>query len=358
MIPLIEEEEAQAVSEYMKSGGFLTEYTKTTELEKAIAEFVGARNVIMVSNGSVSLYMILKVLGIGQGDDVLVPNYTMIATANAVVLTGANPLFVDVEPETLCIDFLLIDSVITNRTKAIILVTANGRYPSYPMDALLKYCDGKGIYLIEDAAQSLGSQFPSGAHQGTVGIMGSFSFSVPKVITTGQGGCIVTNNDELAQKVRKLKDFGRVKGGIDIHSEIGFNFKYTDLQAVIGIEQMKKLPNRVNKKREIWNRYHNNLMDCHQVEFFKFDHKFTTPWFIDVLVERREELQSHLYHNGISTRVMYPPITRQGAYDRKGEYPVAEKVGLFGLWLPSYVQLENEDIDFICSVIQEFFIES
>jgi len=357
MIPLFGPEEALAVDTYMKSGGFLTEYIHTTELERRIAEYVGSKHAIMVSNGTVSLYMMLKILGIGPGSDVIVPNYTMIATANSVTMCGANPIFIDVEKETLCLDINLLDQVLTKSTKAIFLVTANGRFPSYDIDVLKQYCLDRDIYLLEDAAQSMGCNYASGRHIGTVGVMGSFSFSVPKIITTGQGGCIVTDNDEFASKLRRLKDFGRSKGGLDVHDSIGFNFKFTDLQAVIGIEQIKKLSQRINIKNKIWDRYRNNLEDCEEIKLFKHDQKSGAPWFIDSIVQARSELRIYLETQGIQTRVMYPPINQQVAYSRSGSFPVSEYVGESGLWLPSYVQLENSDIDFICEQIRNFYLE-
>ncbi len=356
MIPLFGPEEALAVDSYMKSGGFLTEYIQTTELERRIAEYVGSKHAIMVSNGTVSLYMMLKILGIGPGSDVIVPNYTMIATPNSVTMCGANPVFVDVERETLCLDINLLDQVITTTTKAIILVTANGRFPSYNIEALQQYCLDRDIYLLEDAAQSMGCSYPMGQHIGTIGVMGSFSFSVPKIITTGQGGCIVTDNDDFASKLRRLKDFGRSKGGLDIHDSIGFNFKFTDLQAVIGIEQFKKLTHRIELKNKIWNRYRDNLEDCKEVKLFKHDQKFGAPWFIDAIVEDRFELKSHLESQGIQTRVMYPPINQQVAYSRNGSFPISEYIGERGLWLPSFVQLDVSDIDFICDQVRKFYL--
>ena len=143
------------------------------------------------------------------------------------------------------------------------------------------------MYLIEDAAQSLGSFYPDKCHMGTKGIAGSFSFSAPKIISTGQGGAVVTNDDNLASRIRKLKDFGRSGGGNDIHDSIGYNFKFTELQAVIGIVQMSKLSGRVDRKKKIMKLYMDLLGDVDEVSFFNQDLDNTTPWFIDVMVERR-----------------------------------------------------------------------
>ncbi len=237
------------MAEYLRSGGWLTEFKKTAEFEQMIAEYTGSQFCCAVSNGTVSLAIALWAAGVGKGDEVLVPNFTMIATPNAVALVGARPVLVDVEPRTLCMDLDCSVKAITNKTKAIILVSSNGRAPN--MAAYQNFCKKYDLFFLEDAAQSLGS-FQNGKHIGVFGDAGSFSFSSPKIITTGQGGALVTNNEVLYHKIKKIKDFGREKGGTDWHDILGFNFKFTDLQAVIGIEQMKKLPARVQRNKQIY----------------------------------------------------------------------------------------------------------
>ena len=348
-------EEKEALKEYMNEDGWLTEFKHTQEFEKQIAEYVGAKHCIVVNNGTISLTLIAIAAGIRYGDEVIVPNYTMIATPNSVKLLGANPIFVDVEPETLCLDFEKMKSAVTEKTKAVIFVNANGRNPKVGIENYINFCKKKNIIFIEDSAQSLGSYYPDMRHQGTVSLAGSLSFSAPKIISTGQGGAIITNDDEMNSKLRKLKDFGRSGGGNDLHDTIGFNFKFTEMQAVIGLEQMKKLSWRVTRKKEIFNKYVEKLKLISEISFFDQDLKHTTPWFIDVMVERRDELQVYLKNNNIGTRIMYPPINKQVAYLISGEHINSNNVGEKGLWLPSAAQLENEDIDYITDKIIEFY---
>jgi perosamine synthetase len=355
MEPWLGEEEAAAVNDYMRSGGWLMERDKTRQFESIIAEYTGASHCIATVNGTVSLTLAALACDLKPGDEVIVPNYTMIATANSVFMLGATPVFVDVEPETLCLDINQTEAALTPKTRAIMLVTANGRYPGAGVDAFVDLADKHGLILIEDAAQSLGSRFPDGRHIGSVGKVGSFSFSVPKIITTGQGGCLITNDDELAKRLRKLKDFGRAAGGTDIHQSIGYNFKFTDLQACVGIEQMKKLDWRIERKKEIMVQYQHALRGLGSVNFFDQDLVNTTPWFIDILCERRSELQEHLKRRGIGTRAMYPPINKQEAYQRVGDHPVSELVGRQGLWLPSSSQLTDQQIETVCDAVAEFY---
>lgn len=355
MRPWFGAEEKKAISEYMDEDGFITEFKRTEQFEKMIAEYTGAKHCIVVNNGTVSLTLAAMASGVKAGDEVIVPNFTMIATPNSVKMFGAEPVFVDVEPETLCLDIEKVKSAITSKTKAIMLVTANGRYPKSGIEAFVSLAQEHNIKLIEDSAQSLGSFYPDGRHIGTVGNVGSFSFSAPKIISTGQGGCVITNDDTIAAKVRRLKDFGRSGGGNDIHDVIGFNFKFTELQACIGIEQMKKLSWRVKRKKDILKRYQDNLLTVDAIRFFEQDLECTTPWFIDAMVEDREELQIYLKDKGIGTRVMYPPINKQVAYNIAGEHEVSNLVGEKGLWLPSAGQLTDLDIDRICDAIKEFY---
>lgn len=355
MRPWFGREEKQALSEYMDEDGFLTEFKRTAKFEEMIADFTGAKHCIVVNNGTISLTLATLAVGIKADDEVIVPNYTMIATPNSVKMFGAKPVFVDVERETLCMDIQKAKEAITPKTKAIMLVSANGRYPKAGIEAFVNLCKERNIALIEDSAQSLGSFYPNGKHIGSVGIVGSFSFSAPKIISTGQGGALITNDDDLASKIRKLKDFGRSGGGNDIHDSIGYNFKFTELQACVGIEQMKKLESRIARKKEIYRLYEKGLQNINGIELFKQDLTCTVPWFYDTLCERRDELQEFLKQNNIGTRVMYPPINKQVAYQVSGEYTISNLIGQKGLWLPSATQLSDEEVQYVCAKIAEFY---
>lgn len=355
MRPFFGEEEKIAICEYMDEDGFITEFKRTEKFENMIAEYTGAKHCVVVNNGTISLTLAAIASGVKHGDEVIVPNYTMVATPNSVKMFGATPVFVDVEPDTLCLDINLVKQSITSKTKAIMLVSANGRYPKAGIKAFESLAKEKELILIEDSAQSLGSFYPDGRHIGRAGLVGSFSFSAPKIISTGQGGCVITDCDITASKLRKLKDFGRSSGGNDIHDSIGFNFKFTELQACIGIEQMKKLSKRVQRKKEIYNLYKSCLNGVKGIDLYKNDNLLTAPWFIDCIVDDRTNLQSYLKANNIGTRVMYPPINKQKAYLLEESHAVSEFVGEHGLWLPSMVQLEDKQIKYICKNIKDFY---
>ncbi|WP_213524360.1 DegT/DnrJ/EryC1/StrS aminotransferase family protein [Nonlabens sp.] len=354
MEPWFDNQEQEALNNYMGDGGWVTEFKKTFEFQDLIKQFTGAKHCFIVNNGTISLTIMAMAAGIKAGDEVLVPNYTMVATPNSLKMFGAEPKFIDVDPKTLCISLDEIKKNATSKTKAVFLMNANGRYPS-DINEIVSYCKDNNLILLEDSAQALGSFYPDGVHQGRKGIAGSFSFSAPKIISTGQGGAIITDDDELAYYVSRLKDFGRSGGGNDVHDMIGFNFKFTDIQAVLGIVQMSKLDWRVNRMREIYTRYKENLIKIKEVQFFDQDLKNTTPWFIDVMVDNREELMTSLKQSKIGSRIMYPPINKQQAYNLKGNHIVSNLIGEKGLWLPSSSKLTNDQIDYVCAVIKEFY---
>ena len=355
MEPWFDEAESVAVYKYMQSGGWGMEFRRTRELEGMIADLTGSKFCAMTVNGTISLTVALLALGLKAGDEAIVPNLTMIATANAAALLGVKPVFVDVEPTTLCTDLVEATRKVTKKTKVLVYVSFNGR--SGNMKNVVRFCRDNHIYLVEDAAQALGS-FWQGKHLGTFGDIGSFSLSVPKIITTGQGGILVTNKRKYFEKICRIKDFGRNRGGIDIHNEWGWNFKYTDIQAVIGIEQMKKLPWRVKRKREIFARYREGLKNTREVEFLRTNLSDTSPWFIDIFVPDPVKLSRFLSEQGIGTRRIYPPLTSQKIYksaDDSDRFPATEKYASRGLWLPSSSRLTNKEIDTVVDYIKRYY---
>lgn len=351
MEPWYDDKEVKAVTEYLKSGGWITEHKKTKELEQMIADYVGAKFCSILPNGTLTLWAALDVLNIGKGDEVIVPDYTMVATANAVELVGAKPILVDINRNNLCLDLEITKKSISSRTKAIMLVSINGRCPR--VKGFVNLAKENNIYLIEDAAQSLGSKV-DGQHLGTFGIFGSFSFSMPKIITMGQGGALITNDEEKYKKLLKFKDFGRKEEGSDNYEILGYNLKFTDLQSVFGIEQMKKLDFRVQRKKEIFNLYKKLLIKNESVEFIETTEE-TTPWFIDILVPDPDNLAKSLKENNIGTRRFYPTLHNLSFYNVPGEFPSAQYAAEHGLWLPSASSLKDEEIVYICNKINEYY---
>lgn len=319
--PLIGEKERKAVNRYLKSGGYLTEYKETEKFEKMLADFLGVKYVSCVPSGTVALFLSLwasETHGV-----VLVPDFTMIATTNAVLMANGLVNLVDIERDSFCFD---ISKANLEGVQVIIYVDINGR--AGDIEAVRKYCKKKGIVLIEDACQAFGSKH-NGKYLGTFGRFGCFSLSYHKIITTGNGGFVVTHTKKDYETIERLKDFGRLKGGKDYHPYLGFNFKFTDLQAVIGMEQLKTIEWRMKKKRQIWKWYFGAQL-----------RKGHIPWFIETFKKPKK--------GNFETRPFYPPIHSQPNYFGEDEdFPVATEISKKGLWLPSSLTLTKKDVDYI-----------
>ena len=353
MEPVFDDAERTALNEYMLNGGWGTEYKQTRSFEDMIKEYTGAKHCWIMPNGTLSLSCALAAVGVKPGDEVVVPDYTMAATPNSVHLLGAKAVFVDVDRNNLCMDYEQMKSAITDKTRAVLLVSINGRCPDN-IDEYVSFCESRGVCLIEDAAQSLGS-FRNGKHLGRFGKIGSFSFSAPKIITTGQGGALITDDDNLSDKIKKIRDFGRESGGSDHYLTMGWNLKFSDFQAVIGIEQMKKLPGRVARKKKMGRLYSLLLSGIKGVELIDTDYEETPPWFIDILCKDRDGLQAYLHDHNIGSRKFYPPLHSEPVYGYNTSFPIAEEISAKGIWLPSAITVTDEQIEYICGVIRSYY---
>jgi perosamine synthetase len=355
MEPLITDADAGAVSDYMKSGGWLTEFRQTQLFEQSIAGYTGARFCAAAPNGTLALFLALAACGVSRDDEVIVPSLTMAASATAAILAGAKVVFADIDADSLCLDLDRAEQAISGRTKAVIFVSLNGRCPQ-GLASFVARCRTRGIKVIEDAAQSLGS-FSGGRHLGTFGDCGCFSFSSQKLVTTGQGGAVVTDDMTLHRKIRLLRDFGRTEGGADSYLSVGWNLKFTDLQAVVGIEQMRRLPELVARKRRNFELYREQLAGVAAVEIPRTDLTSVTPWFVDVLVDKdaKRPLMKHLHEHGVGSRLIYPALHQEPAFATAGSFPIAEVISARGLWLPSSLRLEPTDVARICTLIRDFF---
>jgi len=359
--PWITPHDIAAVNEYLLSGGWITEHKKTKELEQAIASFVGARYAIMVPSGTVGLYLALRGVGITPGKitGVVVPDYTMIASVNSVVWAGAQPILIDIDRRNFCVDSDQIRwcTQKISGIEALIYVDINGNLGH--IDRVRSYCRDHGLWLIEDACQAFGSCL-RGRFAGTYGDVGVYSFTPHKLITTGQGGCIVTNDDHIFEKIVKLKDFGRLQPGLDIHDTIGYNFKFTDLQAALGLSQLSNIKDRMALKRLIHKQYSKYLRNPKILCPVDGD---AIPWFMSILLDsqdQRDRLHEYLRNQNIATRKFYPPIHSQKPYrgiSCISSLSVSSDISSRGLWLPSSLTLEKVDIREICVSINTFFLE-
>ncbi len=352
--PWIDDEELLEINKVIQST-FVTEGRATLEFEEKIKALTDSKYAVTMTNGTVALYSILKSLQIGPGDEVIVPDMTFVATANAVILAGATPIFCDVRSDTFCLDIHKAEELISNKTRAIMPVHLYGL--SAEMDELMKLCELKGLQLIEDAAQGVGVKY-KGAHVGTFGDAGMLSFYGNKTITTAEGGVIITDDRELAESCYKLKNHGRREKGIFIHEDIGFNFSFTDLQAALGVAQMNKLERIIKKKNNIRNRYLNEIEKSSAFDLQVVpEHTSPVFWFTNLYTEFSDELENHLSDNNIGTRKFFYPLHLQPCYRHMNQAicPVSADVYNKALSLPSSVTLSDEQISRVIETVNIFF---
>jgi perosamine synthetase len=302
------------------------------EFERKLAEFLGVPYVVATTSGSMALYMSLWVAGVTHGDEVIIPNRTWIATAHAALMLGATVKLVDVEPGRPIIDVGLIEKAITDKTKAIIPVHMCGR--SADMKAIKQIADKHKLLVIEDAAQALGSRNQDG-FLGTQSDMGCFSFSVAKIISTGQGGFIATKSKAHYDNLVSIRTQG-VGSVIDAEWEQpGFNCRFTDILAAIGIQQLKLLPQRLEKLKEIYNLYNKGLSNLDFIDIIPVDIEAgEASVYIEALCGSRDELVSYMDSKGIQCRPFYPDLNHAKYFHDNGRFPESEPFGRQGLYLP------------------------
>ena len=349
--PWLGEEELALVTETIRDN-WITSGEKTRLFEEAIARECQVKHALAVSNGTLALYIALKMLDIGLGDEVIVPDFTFIASANAVVMAGAKPVLVDVDPDTFNIDIEQAENSITRKTKAVMPVHIFGQ--SADMDAVLEFSRRRGLYVVEDAAQGLGVTF-EGQPVGGIGDVGTLSFYADKTITTGEGGMILTNNDDLAKRCVILKNQGRTQRGEYFHEFIGYNFRLTDLQAAVGLAQFGKLPEIIRRKKAIEAAYAAGLADVPGITLpYRDPRSHTVPFRANILIQNPKGLSAFLQEHKVGSREFFYPIHRQPPYLEDRSFPNSDYAHQHGVSLPSAVTLTTQQIDYICDLIRDY----
>jgi perosamine synthetase len=350
--PRFGEREKAAVTSVLASN-YINDGEVTREFEARIAERIGANYCVAVTSGTAAISLALMALDIGPGDEVLVPDLTFVATANAVLLAGADVKLVDVEPRRFTIDVDRAAAAIGPRTKAIIPVDVNGRGADY--DSLERLCAQRGLKLVCDSAEALGSRLHD-RYLGTFGDAGCFSFSANKTISSGQGGMIATQSEQLYFRLKELKDQGRRFGGTggdDLHPAIGFNFKYTNLQAAVGLAQLQLFDERLAnfQRRDEW--YREFLADCPGVVMpSQSNFAGEVLQWMDILCDNRTAVLDEFAKRKIDSRAFWHPIHRQRPYYALDEgYQNAIDISERGLWLPSSFDLTNEQVRIVADAI-------
>lgn len=318
--------------------------------EEKVAEYCGVRYASSVFNGTVALHLALLASNIGKGDEVIVPDFTYIATANAVKYVGAEPIIVDVAKDDWNIPLSEIKRVYNEKVKAVIVVDVFGTPPK-ELKEIKKFTEEKGIYLIQDSAESLGSKY-EGKGLGNYSDVTTLSFFGNKTITTGEGGMVLTNNKDIYDKMEVLKNQGNSKTVRYYHDILGYNFRMTNIQAAIGYSQMEIIDEILYKKMQVMNWYKEFLQDI--VEFQKVDNNIiSSNWLVSVILkDNKDEIAKVLNSSEIETRPFFQPISSMPFYNKQNN-EISYYLAQNGLSLPSYPELNKNDIKYICEKIIE-----
>lgn len=326
---------------------YIAEGPVAVEFAEHLLGVVGSPYGVLAANGTLALYMALKALDIGPGDEVLVQDTTFIATANAVEMVGARPVFVDIlSPVNPSIDLSKIE--LSSNTKAVMIAHLFGTACTNT-EEVSQFCEANDLYLIEDAAQAFGVTNGE-QHCGTYGTVGTFSFFADKTITTGEGGFVVTADEEIKMRMMYLRNQGRIASGTFVHPEIGFNFRMTDIQCALGIAQLAKLDFILQEKAALLARYEQNLRG--KVEFLTLNQDFNhIPFRVVVFTENAHEVMEKMKADGVESRSVFYPLHKQPCFSKyqynDANYDNANKCYETGICLPTWIGLTDEEIDYV-----------
>ncbi len=355
--PALVGNEQEYVLDCLKSTWISAKGQYIQRFEGAFSEFCGVRWAVSCSTGTAALHLALLALGIGPGDEVILPTLTYIATANAITYCGARPVFVDSNPRTWNMDPTLLEAAVTSRSKAIVVVHLYGNPVN--MDSVLRTARAQGLCVIEDAAQAHGAQY-RGQRVGALGDLGTFSFYGSKILTTGQGGMVVTNNEELAARVRQLRSQGMDPGRPYWFPMVGYNYQMTNIAAAIGLAQLERVEWHLARRRQIAQQYRRQLEGTPGISFqVQESWARNAHWLVGIVLDEqapitRDSLIVQLAEQGIETRPFFWPMHTLPMYEGRAGgslYPAAERLAARGLCLPSSAALTDEDVSYVCQQV-------
>jgi len=354
--PSITQKEISYVLDAIKSGWVSSIGEYVTKFEEEFAKYIGVKYALTTNNGTTALHLSLISLGIKEGDEIIVPDLTFVATANAVAYTGAKPIMVDIDPDTWCMNPEEVEKAINKKTRAVIPVHLYG-HPA-DMDTINQIAQEYGLYVIEDAAEAHGAEY-KGKKVGSLGTCGIFSFYGNKIITTGEGGMITTNDEKLYEKAKHLRDHAMSKDKRYWHTEIGYNYRMTNIQAALGLAQLERIDEMISKKRQIFNWYNEGLSDIEGIRLnTEAEWAKNVFWMVCLVLDKdcgvgRDELMLKLKEKGIDTRPFFYPISQMPMYNHNNfKNPVSYSIAYKGINLPSGVSLKKEDVEWITQKIK------
>jgi perosamine synthetase len=357
------------VTEAVRTGWISSAGRFISEFEDGWASYCGRRHGVAVCNGSAALQVAIAALGLGPGDEVVMPTFTIVSCATAVLAAGARPVLVDAEPDTWCMDTGQVERVVTEQTRAVMPVHIYGHPVN--LDPLLALADRYGLAVVEDAAEAHGAEYLAHRNEegrawrrcGSFGDLSCFSFYANKLLTTGEGGMVVTDDDALAARLRSLRNLGFHPGRRFHHDELGFNLRLTNLQAALGVAQLTRMEEIVARKREIGRRYGEQLADVEGLQMqAERPWAHSVFWMVGLVLDEETGLDAArfaelLFERNVETRPFFLGMHEQPALHRLGlfvgeRYPVSERLARQGLYLPSGVALTDEQLDAVCEAVR------
>jgi perosamine synthetase len=358
--PDITQAEIDEVVGVLKSG-ILSIGPKVEEFEKRIEDYIGVKYAVAVNSGTSGLHTIIKTLGICKGDEVITTPFSFVASANCIIMEGAAPVFVDIDPKTLNINADEVENHITNRTKAILSVDVFGQPAN--IVKLREIADRHNLYMIEDSCEAIGSEY-MGIKAGSLADAAVFAFYPNKQITTGEGGIIVTNTEWIAQKCKSLRSQGRAITGFWLyHERLGYNYRMSELHAALGCAQMKRIGEIIEKRQKVAMLYNEKLRNIKGLSL-PYIHSDVTmmSWFVYVVQVNagieRDIVMDHLKQNKIGCRPYFTPIHMQPYFIdmfgyKEEDYPITADIGRRSMALPFYNDLSSQEIEYVAEKIEE-----
>jgi len=360
-IPYISKKDINFVNKTLKTGWISSNGPEVQKFEKKFSKYIDRKYSVAVSNGTGALEIAVKALGIKKNDEVLIPNFTIISNALAVLRQHAKPVPIDCNLDDWNIKISDIEKKITNKTKAII-VTHIYSFPN-DMDKILKICKKRKIFIIEDAAEVLGLNYKN-KKCGSFGDISTFSFYANKQVTTGEGGMISVNSLQLYKKCCSLRNLCFGKSNRFNHDDLGWNYRMTNIQAALGLSQLKNINNVVKKKMSVGRQYFQKLKKNKNLQILPPSNLFAKNiyWIVGIVIKNKKiktkNMMKKLLRYGIQTRPFFWPMSEQKIFKKlkifdKANYPNSKYLSEYGFYLPSYLKLNNKEIDYICSVVNK-----
>lgn len=364
--PDVNEADIQAVVAVLRSP-FLSLGPKVREFESCFEQYIGRRYAVSVNSGTSGLFLSMKAMGLGPGDEVITTPFTFIATVTTILMTGAKPVFADIDPVSLNLDLKEVEKKITKRTKAILPVEVFGNPAG--MDKIAELAASRGLEVVEDCCEALGSEL-NGRKAGTFGRVGVFAFYPNKQMTTGEGGMIVTDDEEIARLCISLRNQGRGSGGGWLaHERLGYNYRLSDINCALGISQVRRIEEFVRKRQRVAQMYLERLKDEKRILLPCVPQEARMSWFVFVIrladsysPEQRNEVLRRLMERGIQVSNYFPPVYLQPFLAKElghksGDFPVTDRVSARTIALPFHNNLTHQEVDWVCSELQTILDE-